>query len=346
MNNPVFDGEILLCEDNSMNQELICACLAKLGLKAITAENGKDGIEKVEHRIQNGKKLFDLIFMDIHMPVMDGFEAAQRIRALEFPKETPRQLADWPVGVPIIALTANSTSIDRKQYIAHGMFDYLKKPFTSRELVDCLLKYIMPSSLSSIQNMDMHDEKKLKIKLINSFITKNKNIYNDITKAIEDKDIKLAHRLVHTLKGNAGLLDKIRLQKAAEEIENFLMNKENHVNESAMNTFKIELDAVLNEFAPLVSELSTEEECECNKRSDAVTNTGIAVLDNGKINTLFDELEILFYGGDLKCLELIDRISGPNLRSIPGTGELIHQMEYFEFDAAKETLAQLKKIWK
>ena len=364
-NKPVFEGEILLCEDNSMNQELICARLAKLGLNVTTAENGKEGIEKVEYRIQNGIKPFALILMDIHMPVMDGLEAARKIRTLKFPKETPKQSAEQSEGVPIIALTANSTPVDREQYTAHGMPDCLSKPFTPQELMDCLKKYLIPVNIDieyhsessaesdhlrvagrdpplDTQDSDLWSEKNLKTKLVHNFIRKNKNLYNEITKAIDDGDIKLAHRLVHTLKSNAGLLDKTRLQKAAEDIESLLINGENHINKSAMNTLKTELDIVLEEFALIVNKFAAEEVSDCYKQSGAETNTGIAAFENKKVYALFDELETLLDGGDLYCLELINRSSGPNLRSIPGTDELIQQMEYFEFDTAKESLVQLK----
>jgi CheY-like chemotaxis protein len=322
-NRQVFEGEILLCEDNSMNQELICERLKKLGLKTSTAENGKEGVEKVEYRMQNGIKPFDLIFMDIFMPVMDGLEAAIEIGKLN-------------TGSPIIALTANSTSADREQYTAHGMSDCLNKPFTPQELLDCLKKYIAPDHPDT-QVSDLWSEEKLKAKLVHTFIRNNKNLYNKIAKAIEDGDIKLAHRLAHTLKSNAGLLNKIHLQKAAENAENLLANEDNRINRSAMNVLKTELEAVLEEFAPLAA-----------KDSKVETKHVVAanVPDDRNIKVLFEELETLFNGGDLKCLELIDRTSGPNLRSIPGTGELIQQMEYFEFDTAKKTLAQLKEIRK
>ena len=350
-NKPVFEGEILLCEDNSMNQQLICARLAKLGLNVTTAGNGKECLEKVEYRIKNGIKLFDLIFMDIHMPVMDGLEATQKIRALEFPKKTPKQSE----GVPIIALTANSTPVDREQYSTHGMLDCLNKPFTSQELFDCLKKYLVPvhltttsdqdechSEFSDTQGSDLLSDENLKTKLVHNFVRKNKNIFNEITKTINVGDIKLAHRLAHTLKSNAGLLEKTRLQKAAEVIENLLTNKENLVNKSAMNTLKTELDTVLEEFAPLVNELVGKETSNCNKQSGVEINTGINALNDEKVHALFDELEALLDGGDLNCLDLIDRSSGPNLRSISGTVELIQQMEYFEFDMAKKLLSQLR----
>ena len=327
-NKPVFEGEILLCEDNSMNQELICARLAKLGLKTITAENGKEGVEKVEYRMQNGKKPFDLIFMDIYMPVMDGLEAAMEIGKLN-------------AGSPIIALTASSTPVDREQYSTHGMPDCLNKPFTSQELLDCLVKYLTPVNQDTVSEKcgsPPDDEENIKNKLVRIFVRNNKNFYNEITKAIDDGDIKHAHLLAHSLKGNAGLLEKIRLQKAAEKIENLLINEKNRTNFTAMNALKTELEAVLKEFALLVSEDSGV----TTKPGIAVTALNDEKIKEAEIRVLLEELEALLDGGDVNCLDLIDRTSGPNLRMIPEAGELIQQMEYFEFDLAKKSLVQIK----
>ena len=128
---PTFEGEILVCEDNAVNQEVICEHLARVGLKAIIAQNGQIGVEMVKARAAEGKKQFDLILMDIHMPVMDGIEAAEKILALK-------------AGIPVIAMTANVMTNDRDIYLSIGMSDCVGKPFTSQELWRCLIKYLKP----------------------------------------------------------------------------------------------------------------------------------------------------------------------------------------------------------
>jgi CheY-like chemotaxis protein len=126
---PLFEGEVLLCEDNVMNQQVICEHLARVGFKTVVAENGKIGVEMVKDRREKGEKQFDLIFMDIHMPVMDGIEASTKIIELD-------------AGIPIVAMTANIMSGDLEKYKQSGMSDFIGKPFTSQELWRCLLKYI------------------------------------------------------------------------------------------------------------------------------------------------------------------------------------------------------------
>ncbi|MCL2265794.1 MAG: ATP-binding protein [Treponema sp.] len=128
---PSLKGEILLCEDNAMNQMVLCEHLSRVGIETIIAENGKIGVDLVKERLEKGEKLFDLIFMDMHMPVMDGIEASLEILKLN-------------AGIPMVAMTANIMSDDLEIYKSCGMDDCLGKPFTSQELWHCLLKYFTP----------------------------------------------------------------------------------------------------------------------------------------------------------------------------------------------------------
>jgi len=128
---PTFNGEVLLCEDSTMNQIVICEHLERVGLKTVVAENGKVGVEKIRDRLRKGEPQFDLILMDIYMPIMDGLEATEKIHRFK-------------TGVPIVAMTANIMTNDRDLYLSLGMSDCVSKPFTSQELWRCLLKYIKP----------------------------------------------------------------------------------------------------------------------------------------------------------------------------------------------------------
>jgi len=128
---PQLNGLILVCDDNPMNQMVISEHLAQVGLEIVIAENGKIGVEKVQERRQKGEKPFDLILMDMFMPVMDGVEAASEILALN-------------TGTPIVAMTANVMASDLENYKKQGMVDYISKPFTSQELWRVLLKYFAP----------------------------------------------------------------------------------------------------------------------------------------------------------------------------------------------------------
>jgi len=140
---PLFDGEILLCEDNVMNQQLACENFAKVGLSTVVAENGKIGVDLIMSRMQKNEKQFDLIFMDINMPMMDGLEATSKILELK-------------LGIPIVAMTANVMSHYIELYSMTGMSDFIGKPFTNQELWRCLLKFL--KHLQIKENNDQDDD--------------------------------------------------------------------------------------------------------------------------------------------------------------------------------------------
>jgi len=140
---PIFEGEVLVCEDNELNQVVICDYLSKVGLKSIIAENGVLAVDLVSSRIKNGEKPFELIFMDILMPEMDGLEAAKKI-------------LEAGSRVPIIALTANIMINEKEAYFSSGMVDCLPKPFVVQELWTCLLKYLTPVRMEPVNRQGEH----------------------------------------------------------------------------------------------------------------------------------------------------------------------------------------------
>jgi len=232
---PMFEGEILLFEDNIMNQQVACEHLARVGLKTVVAENGVVGVKTVKNRIKDIKngtinKQFDLIFMDMHMPEMDGLEAAAII-------------SEMNLGIPIVAMTANVMTSDRELYEENGMNDYVGKPFTSQELWRCLLRYLKPLDWQSDDKVQLKQaDDELHQMLINRFVDTNSDICSEIDIALNEGNIKLAHRLVHTLKSNAGQLGKKSLQKAAEDMENNLKDEKNLTAPNQMDVLKTEVD--------------------------------------------------------------------------------------------------------
>ncbi|MCL2765023.1 MAG: ATP-binding protein [Treponema sp.] len=234
---PAFNGEILLCEDNLMNQQVICEHLARVGLKTVVADNGKIGLELIKRRADSGEKQFDLVFMDIHMPVMDGLEASAKIMELK-------------TGVPVVAMTANIMFNDREIYKKSGMTDCVGKPFTSQELWRCLMKYLIPMSKTKEHKyMQLEADMEFQKNLQTLFVKLNKDKYDEITAAMEEGDLALAQRMAHTLKGNAGQIGKIILQKAAADIEYQLKSGKNTVTGEQLIILKTELEMVLNEFS-------------------------------------------------------------------------------------------------
>jgi PAS domain S-box-containing protein len=308
---PMFEGEVLLCEDNAMNQQVVCEHLSRVGLKTVVAENGKIGVDMIRSRMETGEKQFDLIFMDIHMPVMDGLEAVTAILSFE-------------TGIPIVALTANIMSDNKRFYMTHGMSGCLGKPFKSQELWQCLMKFFKPVALEKEDAVQRsHADCELHQKLINNFVKNNCGKFEEITAAIDSGDLTLAHRLAHTIKSNAGQLKKTALQKAAEEAEKHLANGQNSITPRQMEMLKSELAAVLAELTPLV--------IEPDRATDAVPH------DKADALALLDKLEPLLAAFNTDCLSLVE-----DLGRIRGSGELIRHMENFDFTSALTAAAGLR----
>ena len=128
---------VLLAEDNDINALLARTVLEKSGARVVRARDGAEAVSKAANeRADGGGPGFDIVLMDIHMPDMDGVEAAQRIRAL-YPED-----AEAGAGrPPIVALTANAFAEDKSAYLAAGLDDYLAKPFEKRDLAALLARW-------------------------------------------------------------------------------------------------------------------------------------------------------------------------------------------------------------
>ena len=120
------DRRILLVEDNELNREIAVALLSEYGFQVDTAEDGAEAVERVRNSRPGD---YDLVLMDVQMPVMNGYEATEQIRSLDDPS-----LA----GITILAMTANAFDEDRKKALACGMNGFLSKPIVIEELINTL----------------------------------------------------------------------------------------------------------------------------------------------------------------------------------------------------------------
>ncbi|MCL2763058.1 MAG: response regulator, partial [Treponema sp.] len=257
-------------------------------------------------------KPFDLILMDIMMPVMYGLEAASRITRMG-------------VDTPIVAITSNTASSDLELYAIYGMVDCVGKPFTSQELWQCLMKHLPVVSFSAVDNsQEIAAEEKSLNQLRVHFAKNNQNTYAEIIQAVNAGEGKLAHRLMHTLKGNAGQIRERRLQAAAVAAETVILEGRNLLDGREIRILKAELQLVLDSLAPLLTETNAK---------NAVKTT-----DPEKIREIIEKLEPMLASYNTECIDLLD-----DIYAIPGTEALAQQVESFEFERAVAELSAFKR---
>ena len=114
----VTGARVLLVDDNAVNRQVVRLFMAQVAPRIVEATNGEEALARL------AEQPFDIVLLDVHMPVMDGRETIARIRASDQP---------WK-NIPVIALTADAMSGDRERYLGMGMDDYIAKPIDAREL--------------------------------------------------------------------------------------------------------------------------------------------------------------------------------------------------------------------
>jgi PAS domain S-box-containing protein len=231
-----FDGAcILLVEDNTINQEVATTFLKKRGVEVTVANNGGEAIDWVQ------RKTFDAILMDVHMPVMDGFEATRHICNL-FPDKK----------LPIIAMTAAVMQEDRDHCSAAGMVDFIVKPINPDELALCLDKWVKIDNTQRITNINKNNGVKktnatfpipsenipgfdfvqalarmdgnyeLLARMLQFFAEAQTSTQEKLDEYLRTEAFNEAILLLHNLRGSASTIGAMELADTAHQLENEL----------------------------------------------------------------------------------------------------------------------------
>ncbi len=199
-------GHVLVAEDVEMNQKLISMYLKRLGANVETAENGLVAFDKAM------EKSYDLILMDMQMPVMDGFEAVQTLRERGYNK-------------PIVALTANAMKHDRQKYIEMGCDDYLPKPIDRQAFGDTVSRYLKQVGVQQSDNLASDETIFIHPKLagfIQTFISQFPEIISTFRDAEQSNQQDLLALEAHKLKGLGASFGFPRISELAEQMETVL----------------------------------------------------------------------------------------------------------------------------
>ncbi|OEH84942.1 hypothetical protein BHU72_07050 [Desulfuribacillus stibiiarsenatis] len=249
---------ILLVEDKPMNQRLATAILQKKGWQVTTANNGLIAVEILQ------KELFDIILMDIQMPVMNGIEATTEIRKLE--KMTNRSVT------PIVAMTANAMKGEEEKYIQIGMDDYITKPFVTEELYTKIESLVLkasqdpngepkenveekaekveqmqvPAGLQEGYNLLGRDQQLFQ-EIVEIFVAEYPTDLEKMRQAIANQNAVELSEVAHGLKGELGHLRAAKAYQLASRLEK--LGKESELQEASkvLEEFTREL-ALLEEF--------------------------------------------------------------------------------------------------
>ena len=226
-------ASILLVEDNELNQEVANGLLLDAGFNIDIAEDGEQAIRMITD------KVYDVVLMDMQMPVMDGITATVELR--KQPKFA---------NLPIIAMTANVMEQDRKRCDEAGMNDFVAKPIDPDELFSVLLRWIKPLravnsnkkpsskpktskiSLPVIDGLNTElglrrvlGKEQLYMELLNKYVTSQSGAADLIHQALLADDKDLAERTAHTAKAVNGNIGATELQQLAAELESMINNQ-------------------------------------------------------------------------------------------------------------------------
>jgi CheY-like chemotaxis protein len=193
-----------VAEDNAVNQRLVLRLLEKRGHHAVVAGDGRQALDAL------ARQPFDVVLMDLQMPVMDGFEALAGLRAQE---------QDSGAHIPVIALTANAMKGDRERCLAAGFDGYVSKPIQARDLFEAIEQAVGTAALDSAVEtvpssgavldkdavlMRVGGDRDLLQEIVQLFVADSPSMVAGIRQALDAGDARKLYEAAHLLKGAVG----------------------------------------------------------------------------------------------------------------------------------------------
>jgi signal transduction histidine kinase/CheY-like chemotaxis protein len=311
-------ARVLLVEDNELNQEVATALLEQAGLLVDVADNGAIAVEAVQ------QKPYDVVLMDMHMPVMDGLTATRAIRALPGFER-----------LPIIAMTANVMQGDREKCIEAGMNAHLAKPIEYAALSSTLLAFVSHRAPADTPVTPRHSadtphrdpttdathedqtrqlieaaraagldvdvalrrllgDRNLYVSMLRRFAERHRSFERDVRAALNDADWATAERLAHTLKGLAASIGATPLATHATTLESLIRAQTAPLAMSAqLQIVQRTLDATV---APILAVYET-----ANTAHDA---PDLGPIDPAAVNGVLIRLRAMLSQSDAEAIEL------------------------------------------
>jgi two-component system sensor histidine kinase/response regulator len=329
-------ARVLLVEDNDLNVEVACGLLQEVGVVIDVAENGAVALAKVQ------AQRYDLVLMDMQMPVMDGVTATQEIRKLPHLN-----------GVPIVAMTANAMASDRERCRAAGMQDFVSKPIEPQELWDALQKWIavapsvaMPDDVQTVAPVASAESlptgvpgldvaagmrrvlgrPALYCSLLRKYVAGQKDCGQAIRTALDAGDTATAERLAHTAKAVSGNIGADRVQALAGLVEQAIHDAQPRERVDAA------LQALESDMAPLLAALTAWLSTQARPYTSAAPSS---VVDEAALANVVQQLDALLAQDDAAAVRLLGEHEGL-LRAalLQGFAGVEDALRNYDFDTA------------
>ncbi len=348
------EAKILLVEDNQMNQELAVSLLNSVGLSAMIANNGQEALDMLK------KDAFDLVLMDIQMPVMDGLTATKEIRARE---------DEYFKKVPILAMSARAFRKDTEECFQAGMNAHIVKPIDPSLLYEEMAKFlpvaaempkpdaagggtaaVAPEDAEFINKFQRvrdfnaslglyhaNNSRNIYLKMLRGFVRDYGGNSFNLRRLAENSDYAEAERVAHTIKGLGGTIGALQLQRLAASLESDFNQK--HCNMSSLNQFLEILGNLIEDLNVALADAATPSE-DVTKQKDPLAQE--------KLRKAASELgEALDTCSSTQCKRIMDEIDGI---AFNGDQEILlrklkEQVDDYDFAEAGETLAALNKTF-
>jgi PAS domain S-box-containing protein len=352
-------AQILLVEDNEINQQVAREILEGAGLRVTLANNGQEAVDAVQNNH------YDVVLMDVQMPVMDGYTATREIRNL---KSEIR-------NVPIIAMTAHAMAGDEEKSLQAGMNGHVTKPIDPDQLFGALQQWVkppderqawasintpatgpdteepepgaqqLPQTLPGFELAEglnrLQGNQKLYRKLLLDFGVNYKGVAAEIRNALTAGDLKQAHSLVHNIKGLAGNLAATELQAAAVEFEKLI--KGDQPPAASQNQFdkKFEiLETAINRAIEAVQSLGSAPE----KIPAAPSGDAMATLSPQLAKEAADLLKEPVEMGDVNQIKSVAKeLKSKSSAFESFSAQCIQLADDFDFEGIGELIAKLGK---
>ncbi len=345
------EAKILLVEDNQMNQELAVSLLNSVGLTAMIANNGKEALEMLK------KDAFNMVLMDIQMPIMDGLTATREIRARE---------DEYFKKVPILAMSARAFQKDTEECLEAGMNAHIVKPIDPTVLYEEMAKFLpvaaeTPSSgkgqgsdlsqedanflmhFQKVKNLDaksglyhVNNSRPMFLKILQGFVRDYGGNSFNLRSLIEQFHYDEATRIVHTIKGLCGTIGANHVQNLAATLEADLEQKQ--CNFSDYNVFEENLQALVEELNVVLNDIVTEQSGPSEKVKDPEANRKLREALGG----LKDAVDTC---SSTQCKRILDGIEGIAFESSQEAllRKLKELIEDYDFGEAAEIIESLEK---